>query len=307
MPDNIRELADTSYKSESYDEAYDYYSRLLEENPDDGKAWARKGVSAAWKSSLDNDRFKELFVSLHKAEEKGQDVEDEDTAERVFGAAKDYIDEIYSFVDQKIEDKRKESMGTGTLKSVQEFNVKTFAAAKAAEKSPEWVKAVKVMERACEISPSADRCRKAIREIDEIFAHSSEWDDYLEHYNDSEGTYKELKRIRRNLLELAKDINPNFQPEKVDTGGGSSSSGGCYIATATVGHKHHPILSTLRRFRDEHLLTNPMGQAFVSAYYAVGPSFARVIERSELLRNLSMHLVVKPLYRLASRLVSDVE
>lgn len=156
MSDNIRELADTSYKSESYDEAYDYYSRLLEENPDDGEAWARKGVSAAWKSSLEDDRFKELFVSLEKAEEKGFDVADEDIAERVFGAAKDYIDEMYSFVDEKIEDKRKESMGTGTLKSVQELNVKTFAAAKASEKSSEWVKAARVMERACELAPSVE-------------------------------------------------------------------------------------------------------------------------------------------------------
>jgi tetratricopeptide (TPR) repeat protein len=306
MSDNIRELADTSYKSESYDEAYDYYSRLLEENPDDGKAWARKGVSAAWKSSLDDDRFKELYVSLDKAEEKGHDVSDEDIAERVFGAAEDYADEIYSFVDQKIEDKRKESMGTGTLESVKEFNVKTFAAARAAEKSSEWVKAAKAMERACELAPSTDKCREAIRELDEIFAHSSEWDDYLEHYEDSKGTYKELKSIRRNLLELARDIDPDFQPDRVDTGGGSSNSG-CYVATATVGQERHPILFTLRKFRDEHLLNNPLGRAFVSAYYAAGPYLERVIKRSELLRSLSMSLVVKPLYHLASRLTSDRE
>lgn len=34
-------------------------------------------------------------------------------------------------------------MGTETLKSVQEFNVKTFAAAKASEKASEWVEAAK--------------------------------------------------------------------------------------------------------------------------------------------------------------------
>lgn len=155
--------------------------------------------------------------------------------------------------------------------------------------------------------PLLSRCRKAIREIDEIFAHSTEWDNYLEEYNDAEGSYEELKSIRRNLLEVARDIDPDFQPEKVDTGGGSSTSGGCYIATATVGHEQHPILFTLRRFRDEHLLTNPIGQTFVSAYYAVGPYFARAIQRSEFLRRLSMRLVVRPLYRVASRLDSDRE
>ncbi|MCS4162602.1 hypothetical protein GGP94_003047 [Salinibacter ruber] len=35
---NMEELADTAYRSESYGEAYDYYSRILEENPDDAEA-----------------------------------------------------------------------------------------------------------------------------------------------------------------------------------------------------------------------------------------------------------------------------
>jgi tetratricopeptide (TPR) repeat protein len=305
MSENVRELADTAYRSESYDEAYDYYSRLLEETPDDAEAWARKGVSAAWKSSLDNDRFKELKISLEKAEEKGYDIRDKDVSDEILGAAKDYVDEIYSFFDEKVEDKRKESMGTGTLESVKEFNVKTYGSARGGELASEWVKAVQVMEYACELSPSTDRCRDAIREIDKIFAHSSDWMDYLEEDKDAEGTYEELKSIRRNLLDLAKDIDPDFTPDRVDTGGGSTSTGGCYVATATVGTKRHPVLSTLRRFRNEHLLTNPVGRGFVSAYYAVGPYFASLIEKNETLRILSMRLLISPLHRAISWFISD--
>lgn len=307
MSDNIRELADTSYKSESYDEAYDYYSRLLEENPDDGEAWARKGVSAAWKSSLDDDRFKELYVSLEKAEEKGHDVADEDIAQRIVAAAKDYTDQIYSFFDEKIEDKRKESMGTGTLESVKEMSVETEGLVQGGNLASEWVKAAKTMEYACKLSPSADRCRTAIREIDRIFAHSNQWMSYLEENDDAEGTYEELKSIRRRLLDLAKDIDPNFTPDHVDKGGGSTSSGGCYVVTATVGTKRHPVLSTLRRFRDEHLLTNPVGRSFVSVYYAVGPYFASLIEKNVTLRSMSMRLLVMPLYRIVSWFISDSE
>ncbi len=305
MSDNIRELADTSYKSESYDEAYDYYSRLLEENPDDSEAWARKGVSAAWKSSLGDDSFKEMKICLEKAEEKGYDMHNEDIAERILGAAGGYVDDIYSFFDEKIEEKKKESMGTGTLKSVRDFNVKTYGQKRGREDlAPEWIKAAQVMEYACNLSPSAERCKDAIREIDKVFAHSSEWMDYLE-TEDAEDAREELKSIRKNILEIAKDIDPDFEPENVKTGGGSTSTGGCYIATATVGEERHPILFTLRKFRDEHLLTNPLGRAFVSAYYATAPYLARVIERSKLLRSLSMRLVVKPLYHFASHLDSD--
>lgn len=94
---------------------------------------------------MEKDRLKELCVCLEKAKEKRYDIKSEDVSGRIIWAAKDYIEEIYSFVDEKIEDKRKESMGTETLKSVQEFNVKTFAAAKASEKASEWVKAAKAM------------------------------------------------------------------------------------------------------------------------------------------------------------------
>jgi tetratricopeptide (TPR) repeat protein len=306
MSDNIRELADTSYKSESYDEAYDYYSRLLEENPDEGEAWARKGVSAAWKSSLDDDRFKELYVSLEKAEEKGFVIEDADISGRIVGAAEDYIDEIYAFFDEKIEDKRKEAMGTGTLESVKRENVKTEGFVQGGKLASEWLKAFKAMKYASELYPTTKRCRKSIREIDKLRAHSDEFKEYLTQNNDAAGLHKEIMSIREELLETARNIDPEFKPEKVETGGGTSS-GGCYIATATVGYEQHPILFTLRRFRDEQLLTNPLGRAFVSAYYATAPYLARVIERSELLRSLSMRLVVKPLYRVALRLVSDPE
>lgn len=305
MSDNIRELADTSYKSESYDEAYDYYSRLLEENPDDGEAWARKGVAAAWKSSLNDGSFKELKICLEKAEEKGYDIRNEDIGDRVLGATKEYIDDVYSFFDEKIEEKKKESMGTGTLKSVRDFNVQTYGQKRGREDlAPEWVKVAQVMEYACDLSPSVERCKDSIREIDKIFAHSNEWMEYLETEEAGE-TDEDLKSIRKNILEMAKDIDPSFKPANVKTGGGSSSTGGCYVATATVGKERHHILSTLRRLRDQHLLTNSAGQAFVAAYYTVGPYVAKVIERSELLRGLSMRLVIKPLYRLASRLVSD--
>ncbi|WP_251980303.1 CFI-box-CTERM domain-containing protein [Salinibacter ruber] len=303
MSDNIRELADTSYKSESYDEAYDYYSRLLEDNPDDGEAWARKGVSAAWRSSLDDDRFKELYVSLEKADEKGFDIEDADISGRIVGAAEDYIDEIYAFFDEKIENKRKEAMGTGTLESVKRESVKTEGFVQGGNLASEWLKAFKAMNYACELQPSAERCRKSIREIDKLRAHSEDFKDYLTNNDDAAGIRKEIMSIREELLEMARDIDAEFRPDKVEMGGGTSS-GGCYIATATVGHQRHPILFTLRRFRDEHLLTNPLGRAFVSTYYATAPYLARVIEKSELLRGLSMRLVVKPLYHFASRLDS---
>jgi hypothetical protein len=58
----------------------------------------------------------------------------------------------------------------------------------------------------------------------------------------------------------------------------------CFIATAAYGTAMEPRVMALRKFRDEHLLTNPVGQAFVRGYYRWSPPIAGVIARHESLR-----------------------
>jgi hypothetical protein len=51
----------------------------------------------------------------------------------------------------------------------------------------------------------------------------------------------------------------------------------CFIATAAYGTPMAEEIQTLREFRDEYLLTNPVGQAFVDFYYRVSPPIAEFI------------------------------
>lgn len=48
----------------------------------------------------------------------------------------------------------------------------------------------------------------------------------------------------------------------------------CFIATAVYGDGTCPEVMTLRRFRDETLLPNFLGEKFVSFYYKVSPPIA---------------------------------
>jgi len=57
----------------------------------------------------------------------------------------------------------------------------------------------------------------------------------------------------------------------------TSAGGRCFIATAAYGTPMAEEVQILREFRDEYLITNPLGQAFVDFYYKVSPSIAEFI------------------------------
>jgi hypothetical protein len=63
-------------------------------------------------------------------------------------------------------------------------------------------------------------------------------------------------------------------------------SSACFVATAAYGRTDCAEVEALRRFRDRHLLTNPVGTAFVRAYYRLSPPLARVIARRPALRRI---------------------
>lgn len=64
----------------------------------------------------------------------------------------------------------------------------------------------------------------------------------------------------------------------------SSTNSGCFIATAAYGSAMEPEVQTLRKFRDEKLLTNKPGTLFVEEYYKYSPPIADFIRDKEPLK-----------------------
>lgn len=74
----------------------------------------------------------------------------------------------------------------------------------------------------------------------------------------------------------------------------------CFVATAAHGSPMAADVQTLRAFRNERLMTNAPGRAFVRAYYALGPALASVIAENDTLRAVARALL-RPFVQASAR------
>ncbi len=80
----------------------------------------------------------------------------------------------------------------------------------------------------------------------------------------------------------------------------NSGGGGCFIATAAYGSYLHPQVKILRNFRDQYLMTNASGRAFVELYYRLSPPAAAFIHKHETLRILVRLLLTPIVYSVSN-------
>lgn len=290
--ENLAELADTVYQAGDYEQAYDYYSKILEDDPENTTAWLRKGICAGWLSEPDNSRFEEMHTCIEKAREKGGEIDEEELSGQVMEMSEDFLADLYSEIDETIEESEKEAAATG------EFGDQGEVFSHAGNRISQWSTVFEQIKFACDTAPDPERCGKAIREIDALVRHSSENMNYLTEHENAGDAYQRLMKMREDLLKMAKDLDSNFTTDTVVQSRGRQSK--CFVLTATYGHQHHPTVARFRRFRDQVLLQYSFGRALVSIYYVVGPHVARVIKRSSLLQRVSHWALVRPVSKIIS-------
>jgi hypothetical protein len=72
----------------------------------------------------------------------------------------------------------------------------------------------------------------------------------------------------------------------------SSSGNGCFIATAAYGSNMDWHVKILTKFRDKHLVTNPIGRSIVEGYYKFSPPVADYLHNHPLARAIVRYALI---------------
>lgn len=300
--ENIKALAETSLESQNYEQAYEYYSKLLEHNPNDYSFWFGKGISSGWCSTVSKPRFDELIVCIKQAlkNDSQNDINKEQLSIKILFLCEDKLKNVFLTIDKEVNDEfDKKPMGTGELYSVHQTAKLPIQLRIGNQYSPLLVKVVDTMEFGCQINPTANGYKRIIDSIDKIFQHSLDHTDYFKIHKEAGDRFEKLVQRRQSLIQKAKELDQNFivgfQPQ--------SRSGSCFIATAVLGDYQHPYVLSLCKYRDEVLQRNPFGRAFIFSYYKLSPSLAKLLSKSDYTRNLILKLFIKPLYKFISKIL----
>ena len=97
---------------------------------------------------------------------------------------------------------------------------------------------------------------------------------------DKEGNINEIN----SYVAKIKKYETTYQAPEIHTGivsTSTSTSDGCYVATAVYGSYDCPQVWTLRRYRDYTLAKTWYGRAFIKTYYAISPTLVKWFGHTE--------------------------
>jgi len=64
---NLNELGWDAINAGNYVEAYRYFTKVVERDPNHSNAWIGKGIAAGWQSTPQRPRLKEMFIAFEKS------------------------------------------------------------------------------------------------------------------------------------------------------------------------------------------------------------------------------------------------
>lgn len=285
--ENIFNLANTAAESGNYQEAYNYYNKILEVDPDNYKAWYGKAISAGWQSTLANLRIVETVKGIEIAIEKAPD-EGKDNL-KILAAANltslaiaihklalenfmNYLT-LYNFYESHIE-----------FSSILEFLVSILDIASNYNPDDKNILENIITLTSQRIVSYWDETKSQLQQSynDRILLTNEDYKYQEAIYNDAE---RKILETERKILHIDPHYKATYPTKK--------TSAGCFIATAIYGSYDSPEVLILRSFRDNFLNKSIFGRLFIKYYYFISPPISHWLKSQEKIKNFMKFLFDK--------------
>jgi tetratricopeptide (TPR) repeat protein len=276
--ENLFNLAKSAFETGNYQEAFDYYTRVLEVDAQNYEAWLGKGLSAGWMSTLASFRFPEMINGVDKAIEYAPD----NLKEKIKWEAACDIQNIVNACKNIATNYRIEN-GWSSEKVVTELIF-------------QHRKLIEALEYALNLAPA-----HMLIITDILFLCKGIIEDGIE-MGASDAWSKDIREKLDSYISKQKLLDPSFSFDVPETKKASTDSK-CFVATATMGDRDHPVVVLLREFRDAWLLERKYGPIFIKFYHKISPYLAMIINKNRCLKRISYALIIRPAVYIAGLLL----
>lgn len=282
--ENFLTLARTAGVAGNYDEAYTYYNRVLEIDPQNVIAWYGKGESAGWLSNLKEFRFAEMLIAFQNSlrfTEENQRIELEKNCALTIN-----------------------NIATACYQIARKHLIEFIALPNT---WPNYIaqcsQIITIYEEAHKLSPND---RLIMENIIHLCKDNIEGVKYNDPYDNNtqkitflvDAYEQKTKSILNSYAEKIKQQDSSYVPPNPQR-----KSADCFVVTATMGNENNYSVQYLRKFRDEYLRKSSIGRRFISWYYENGPKLADSIRGSYTARLFAFISIVLPAIALAKLFV----
>ena len=252
----------------NYQEAYQYYNRILEINPKNPKALIGKGLAIGWLSSFSAPRYREAVDVITLGLKNCNDFD--------FQSYRDHITDGLNDLAVTHYDKLKKRY---TKKSYTDTDYQKPFFALLPDILLLWITVLAINPKEKYAYQVVSVYKELTNSLSAMLAMQSMpvvGGQLQQTLDNAEKFLKENNPGYVTVSEEEKRAQEQREREKAaqEEQEAAASKKGCFIATAVYGDYCAPEVMALRGFRDNTLQNSPLGRLFIKCYYAVSPPFA---------------------------------
>lgn len=290
---NHEKLAERAFNDKLYDQAYDYYNKLLELDCDNWVYVYKKGLCAAWQSTLANFRIDETIKACKNAfniiEVENIELENKQNVCLEMALAISKVTLEFSIL------------------SIQHYNQFWKLESSAPDYWNQLEKCMSCQEYAkdliYEYRHTLPECEDLYIDILKSLVKYTVEICKRRKYQTGHNQYGEVfgyiwykNELRQSLIEKydqyvkeLKYMDHSYIAPILER----SSQGGCYVATAVYGSYDCDEVWTLRRFRDEYLSKKIAGKIFIKLYYTISPTIVKWFGKTKWFNKINKKILDK--------------